>query len=107
MTKCKLEYIWLDGYQPDPEHALRTRHKIVEDFKRQFRKTPSPASGRRRSSTQTAPGGASGLPWLQCHRFLVVPDPDRYRAAGFLVHVRSPHFGRFVGRSRSKRARQR
>ncbi len=30
MTKCKLEYIWLDGYQPT--QSLRSKTKIVEDF---------------------------------------------------------------------------
>lgn len=30
MTKCKLEYIWLDGYQPT--QSLRSKTKVVEDF---------------------------------------------------------------------------
>ena len=30
MTKCKLEYIWLDGYKPT--QSLRGKTKIVEDF---------------------------------------------------------------------------
>ena len=30
MTKCKLEYIWLDGYEP--AQSLRSKTNIVEDF---------------------------------------------------------------------------
>ena len=31
MSKAKLEYIWLDGYQPTAN--LRSKTKIVTDFK--------------------------------------------------------------------------
>ena len=31
MSKAKLEYIWLDGYQPTA--SLRSKTKIVTDFK--------------------------------------------------------------------------
>ena len=30
MTKCKLEYIWLDGYQPT--QSLRSKTKVVTDI---------------------------------------------------------------------------
>ena len=30
MAKSKLEYIWLDGYQPT--QSLRSKTKIVDDF---------------------------------------------------------------------------
>ncbi|MEE2871676.1 MAG: glutamine synthetase, partial [Candidatus Latescibacterota bacterium] len=30
MSKSKLEYIWLDGY--DPTQSLRSKTKIVDDF---------------------------------------------------------------------------
>ena len=57
MTKCKLEYIWLDGYQPT--QSLRAKTKIVEDFSGKVEDAPVWAFDG--SSTEQAPGGIVGL----------------------------------------------
>jgi glutamine synthetase len=90
MAKCKLEYVWLDGYQPT--QTLRSKTKVVENF-----------SGRVEdadywcfdgSSTQQAPGGSSDL---ILKPVFVCPDPGRLGGHGFLVMCevlnpdRTPH----------------
>ena len=55
MTKSKLEYIWLDGYQPT--QSLRSKTKIVEDFSGKVEDAPQWAFDG--SSTEQAPGGSS------------------------------------------------
>jgi len=77
MTKCKLEYIWLDGYQPT--QSLRSKTKIVEDFSGKAEDAPQWSFDG--SSTEQAPGGASDCllkPVFCC------PDPGRL-GKGFLV----------------------
>src|SRR5690554_7961449 len=77
MTRCKLEYIWLDGYQPT--QSMRSKTKIVDDFSGNFEDAPVWSFDG--SSTQQAPGGASDCllkPVFCC------PDPDR-AGIGFLV----------------------
>lgn len=77
MTKCKLEYIWLDGYQPT--QSLRSKTKIVNDFSGNFEDAPMWSFDG--SSTQQAPGGSSDclLKPVACF-----PDPGRL-GVGFLV----------------------
>ncbi len=77
MTKCKLEYIWLDGYQPT--QSLRSKTKIIEDFSGNVEDAPEWCFDG--SSTQQAPGGSSDCllkPVFCC------PDPGR-SGTGFLV----------------------
>ncbi len=77
MTRCKLEYIWLDGYQPT--QSMRSKTKVVDDFSGNFEDAPVWSFDG--SSTQQAPGGASDCllkPVFCC------PDPDRSGIA-FLV----------------------
>ncbi len=77
MTKCKLEYIWLDGYQPT--QSLRSKTKVVADFSGKVEDAPMWSFDG--SSTQQAPGGASDclLKPVACY-----PDPGRL-GEGFLV----------------------
>ena len=77
MTKCKLEYIWLDGYQPT--QSLRSKTKVVEDFSGKVEDAPVWCFDG--SSTEQAPGGSSDCllkPVFAC------PDPARL-GTGFLV----------------------
>jgi glutamine synthetase len=77
MTKCKLEYIWLDGYQPT--QSLRSKTKIVNNFSGQVEDAPMWSFDG--SSTEQAPGGSSDclLKPVACF-----PDPGRL-GNGFLV----------------------
>ncbi|TWU06229.1 glutamine synthetase beta-grasp domain-containing protein [Stieleria varia] len=77
MTKCKLEYIWLDGYQPT--QSLRSKTKIVKDFSGKVEDAPMWCFDG--SSTEQAPGGSSDC--LLKPVFCTV-DPDR-KGTGFLV----------------------
>ena len=77
MTKCKLEYIWLDGYQPT--QSLRSKTKVISDFSGNVEDAPTWSFDG--SSTEQAPGGASDCLLKPCR---VIPDPDR-SGNGFLV----------------------
>ena len=77
MTKCKLEYIWLDGYQPT--QSLRSKTKVVDDFSGKVEDAPVWCFDG--SSTEQAPGGSSDC--LLKPAF-VCPDPGRL-GTGFLV----------------------
>jgi glutamine synthetase len=74
--KSKLEYIWLDGYQPT--QSLRSKTKIVSDFSGKLKDCPVWAFDG--SSTQQATGGASDL---QLKPVALYPDPARKN--GWLV----------------------
>ena len=76
MTKSKLEYIWLDGYQPT--QSLRSKTKIVEDFSGKLEDCPMWSFDG--SSTEQAEGNSSDC-LLQ--PVAIYPDPDRKN--GFLV----------------------
>ena len=77
MTKCKLEYIWLDGYQPT--QSLRSKTKIVKDFSGKVEDADMWSFDG--SSTEQAPGGASDC---LLKPVSVCPDPGRL-GTGFLV----------------------
>ena len=89
MTKCKLEYIWLDGYQPT--QSLRSKTKIIKDFSGKVEDAPMWSFDG--SSTEQAPGGSSDC---LLKPVLIVPDPGR-SGTGFLVmcevldHEGKPH----------------
>ncbi|TWU22070.1 Glutamine synthetase 2 [Novipirellula galeiformis] len=89
MTKCKLEYIWLDGYQPT--QSLRSKTKIVKDFSGKVEDAEQWSFDG--SSTEQAPGGSSDCLLKPVY---VCPDPDRL-GTGFLVmcevldHEGNPH----------------
>ncbi len=89
MTKCKLEYIWLDGYQPT--QSLRSKTKIVKDFSGKVEDAPQWSFDG--SSTQQAPGGSSDC---LLKPVFICPDPAR-SGDGFLVmcevldHEGNPH----------------
>lgn len=77
MTKCKLEYIWLDGYQPT--QSLRSKTKVVNDFSGNVEDAEVWSFDG--SSTEQALGGSSDclLKPVACF-----PDPGR-TGKGFLV----------------------
>jgi len=89
MTKSKLEYIWLDGYQPT--QSLRSKTKVVEDFSGKVEDAPQWSFDG--SSTEQAPGGSSDC---LLKPVFVVPDPGR-SGDGYLVmcevldHEGNPH----------------
>lgn len=89
MTKSKLEYIWLDGYQPT--QSLRSKTKIVDDFSGKVEDAELWSFDG--SSTEQAPGGSSDCILKPVY---VVPDPARL-GDGYLVmcevldHESNPH----------------
>ncbi|MFN8415608.1 MAG: glutamine synthetase beta-grasp domain-containing protein [Cytophagaceae bacterium] len=76
MAKAKLEYIWLDGYQPT--QSLRSKTKIVDDFSGKLADLPMWSFDG--SSTEQAPGGSS-----DCLLKPVYVCPDPQRKGGYLV----------------------
>ncbi len=75
-TKSKLEYIWLDGYQPT--QSLRSKTKVVKDFSGKVEDAPMWSFDG--SSTEQAPGGSS-----DCLLKPVAVYPDPGRKNGWLV----------------------
>ena len=78
MSKSKLEYIWLDGY--DPTQSLRSKTKIVDDFSGDLADAPIWAFDG--SSTEQADGNASDC---LLKPVSVFADPDRFGGDGWLV----------------------
>jgi glutamine synthetase len=76
MAKCKLEYIWLDGYKPT--QSLRSKTKIVTDFSGNVDDAEMWSFDG--SSTEQAPGGSS-----DCLLKPVYTCVDPLRKNGFLV----------------------
>lgn len=76
MAKCKLEYIWLDGYKPT--QSLRSKTKIVDNFSGKLADAPMWSFDG--SSTEQAPGNSSDCLLRPVAVFL---DPARRN--GFLV----------------------
>lgn len=76
MAKCKLEYIWLDGYQPT--QSLRSKTKIIENFTGNLEDAPEWSFDG--SSTKQAEGGSS-----DCLLKPVFICPDPGIRDGFLV----------------------
>ena len=84
MTKYKLEYVWLDGYEPTPNLRSKTKVKAFEAF-------PSleeiPVWGFDGSSTRQAEGSDSDC-LLQ--PVAIFPDPARRNGALVMCEVRLP-----------------
>lgn len=76
MAKHKLEYIWLDGYQP--MQSLRSKTRIESNFSGMLDDCPMWSFDG--SSTEQAPGGSSDC---LLKPTAIFPDPDRKNA--FLV----------------------
>ena len=76
MPKYKLEYLWLDGYQPVPN--LRGKTKIVSEAPKSVEDCPM--WGFDGSSTQQADGSSS-----DCMLKPVALYPDAARENGFIV----------------------
>ena len=78
MSKHKLEYIWLDGYQPT--QSLRSKTLIVEDYSGKLEDTKQWSFDG--SSTEQATGDSSDC---LLEPVAVYPDPDRFGGNGWLV----------------------
>ena len=76
MSKSKLEYIWLDGYQPT--QSLRSKTKVVSDFSGDLKDCPQWCFDG--SSTEQAEGNSSDC---LLEPVAIIPDPQRKNA--FLV----------------------
>ena len=74
--KTKLEYIWLDGYEPT--QSLRSKTRIETDFGGTLAECPMWSFDG--SSTEQAPGNSSDC---LLKPVAIFPDPDRVNA--FLV----------------------
>ena len=82
MAKIKLEYIWLDGYEP--MQSLRGKTKIVDSEKFTGKVEDLDMWSFDGSSTQQAEGGSSDCllkPVFMC------PDPDRKNAYIVMTEV--------------------
>ncbi len=75
MAKVKLEYIWLDGYEPQQSIRCKTRVLDASKFSGKLEECPMWAFDG--SSTQQAPGGASDC---LVRPVFVCPDPGRKNA---------------------------
>jgi len=82
MSKVKLEYIWLDGYQP--MQLLRSKTKLVDAAKFSGELKDCPIWSFDGSSTQQAEGGASDC---LLKPVVVVPDPTRENAYLVMTEV--------------------
>ena len=78
MTKSKLEYIWLDGYEPTQN--MRSKTKIINDFSGKLEDCPMWSFDG--SSTLQASGGSS-----DCLLKPVAIYPDPSRINGYLVAI--------------------
>ena len=78
MSKSKLEYIWLDGYEPT--QSLRGKTKIVDNFSGDL--TDAPIWSFDGSSTEQADGSSSDC---LLKPVAVFPDPDRFGGDGWLI----------------------
>jgi len=84
MSKVKLEYIWLDGYQPT--QSLRSKTKIVKDFDGKLESCPEWCFDG--SSTEQAPGGSSDC---LLKPVAIFKDPARKNAYLVMTEVLSPN----------------
>ncbi|TDO03818.1 glutamine synthetase beta-grasp domain-containing protein [Sunxiuqinia elliptica] len=78
--KAKLEYIWLDGYQPT--QGLRAKTRIAENFSGKLEDCPIWSFDG--SSTRQAEGGASDC---LLKPVAIYPDPDRKNAYVVMTEV--------------------
>jgi glutamine synthetase len=86
--KSKLEYIWLDGYQPT--QSLRSKTRVESDFGGTLEECPMWVFDG--SSTEQAEGGSSDC---LLEPVAIIPDPDRTNAYLVMTEVLnadgSPH----------------
>ncbi len=80
MAKHKLEYIWLDGYEPT--QSLRSKTKILDDSKFKGKLKDCPMWSFDGSSTQQAPGNSSDC---LLKPVALYPDPARRGNAWFVM----------------------
>jgi glutamine synthetase len=87
MASVKLEYIWLDGYQPEPNLRSKTKVISVDDAPADISPDDCPEWSFDGSSTEQAEGGSSDC-LLKAVR--VVPDSGRRNAFLVLCEVLNP-----------------
>jgi glutamine synthetase len=85
MAKYKFEYIWLDGYKPEPN--LRSKTKVIEFDSYDGAVDALPIWAFDGSSTMQAEGRNSDLLLLPC---AVYPDPERANAWLVMCEVLNP-----------------
>jgi len=85
MAKIKLEYIWLDGYQP--MQSMRSKTKIVDSEKFTGKVEDLDMWSFDGSSTQQAEGGSSDC---LLKPVFICPDPDRKNAYLVMTEVLNP-----------------
>jgi glutamine synthetase len=83
MSAAKLEYIWLDGYQPI--QSLRSKTKIEKDFSGELEDCPIWCFDG--SSTEQAPGGSSDC---LLKPVFITKDPQRKNGYLVMCEVLSP-----------------
>jgi len=83
MAKSKLEYIWLDGY--NPTQSLRAKTRIEKDFSGKLEDCPVWAFDG--SSTEQAKGGSSDL---LLKPVAIYSDPDRKNGYLVMTEVLNP-----------------
>ncbi len=83
MSKSKLEYLWLDGYEPT--QSLRSKTKVVSDFSGDLKDCPQWCFDG--SSTEQAEGNSSDC---LLEPVAIFPDPGRKNAFLVMCEVLNP-----------------
>ncbi|MBT3462416.1 MAG: glutamine synthetase [Gammaproteobacteria bacterium] len=83
MMKAKLEYIWLDGYEPT--QSLRSKTMVRSDFSGKLEDCPMWVFDG--SSTEQAEGGSSDC---LLKPVAIIPDPDRNNGYLVMTEVLNP-----------------
>ena len=83
MSKSKLEYLWLDGYEPTAN--IRSKTRIEEDFSGKLEDCPTWSFDG--SSTKQAEGGSSDCPLKPV---AIYPDPARRNGYLVMTEVLNP-----------------
>ncbi|GGW27405.1 glutamine synthetase beta-grasp domain-containing protein [Arenibacter certesii] len=95
MGKSKLEYIWLDGYEPTQN--MRSKTKVVEDFNGTLEDCPIWSFDG--SSTRQADGNLSDC---VLQPVAIYPDPDRTDGWLVMTEVMNPDGSPHASNARSK-----
>jgi glutamine synthetase len=85
MAKHKFEYLWLDGYKPEPNLRSKTKVMDLEDYKGDMNVLPIWAFDG--SSTMQADGHSSDLLLQPC---AIYPDPERNNGWLVMCEVLNP-----------------
>ena len=94
MMKAKLEYIWLDGYEPT--QSLRSKTMVRSDFSGKLEDCPMWVFDG--SSTEQAEGGSSDC---LLKPVAIIPDPDRNNGYLVMTEVLNPDGSPHVSNGRA------